>query len=237
MNKTQSIFIFIGIGVLILVGYLLLKPSPETKPATTANDNHSSQPSAITDTKTIVMTVNGFEPSEITIQKNTKVIFKNQDNVSRWPASAPHPTHTNYPEFDPKKGIEPGQEWGFVFEKAGPWSFHDHLNPSLRGKVTVTDSLFEPNAQQTSDAVEAAFNFTSSGYQAKSVTVKQGQKVVLKVTSDIADQVHLHGYDLSKEVAPGQEAVIEFAADKTGRFDLELEKSDKALGVVEVYPK
>lgn len=71
----------------------------------------------------------------------------------------------------------------------------------------------------------------------KSVRVEEGQKVVIKTTADITDEVHLHGYDISVDVKPGEAATLEFTANKTGRFPVELEKIKKDIGVIEVYPK
>lgn len=78
-----------------------------------------------------------FVPDKIEIKKGTKVIFKNEDQEARWPASNLHPTHGIYPEFDPRKPVETGEVWSFVFEKPGSFKFHDHLIPSIRGMVTV----------------------------------------------------------------------------------------------------
>ena len=47
--------------------------------------------------------------------------------------------------------------------------------------------------------------------------------VVITVTSDVADEVHVHGYDLMADVAPGAPATIRFTADAPGRFEIELE--------------
>ena len=49
--------------------------------------------------------------------------------------------------------------------------------------------------------------------------------VVLTVTSDVADEVHVHGYDLMADVAPGAPATIRFTADAPGRFEIELENT------------
>lgn len=87
----------------------------------------------------IMMTSKGFEPANITVKKGTKVTFVNKDNKSHWPASAPHPTHTIYPQFDPKAGIAAGKSWNFTFDRAGEWKFHDHLLPTFFGSVTVTE--------------------------------------------------------------------------------------------------
>jgi plastocyanin len=78
-----------------------------------------------------------YSPSQLTIKNGDVVIFKNASTGSFWPASAPHPQHTNYPEFDPKKSVGAGQSWQFKFAKTGAWAFHDHLNPTVFGKITV----------------------------------------------------------------------------------------------------
>jgi len=54
-------------------------------------------------------------------------------------------------------------------------------------------------------------------------TVDKGTRVVLKVTADVSDEVHLHGYDLHAGVAPGSPARIAFTASIAGRFEAELE--------------
>ncbi|HEX6194902.1 MAG TPA: hypothetical protein VFZ37_03265 [Jiangellaceae bacterium] len=51
--------------------------------------------------------------------------------------------------------------------------------------------------------------------------VARGADVRIEVTSDTADELHLHGYDLGLEVEPGEPAVLEFTADIEGRFELE----------------
>jgi ABC-type glycerol-3-phosphate transport system substrate-binding protein len=54
-------------------------------------------------------------------------------------------------------------------------------------------------------------------------TVSKGDRVVLVVTSDVADEIHLHGYDLSRDVAAGGTARLPFTATIPGRFEVELE--------------
>ena len=67
-------------------------------------------------------------------------------------------------------------------------------------------------------------------------SVAQGRNVVITVTSDVADEVHLHGYDLSADVAPGAPATIRFTADAPGRFEIELENSGVQIAELEVRP-
>jgi len=62
-------------------------------------------------------------------------------------------------------------------------------------------------------------------------TVKKGQKVAIVVHSDVADEVHVHGYDLHKDVDAGGTVRIVFPATITGVFEAELE--DRKLQIVE----
>lgn len=100
-----------------------------------------------------------------------------------------------------------------------------------------TETAIETEQPDQSIEVDEVFKYTLNGYEPRSLRVEQGQQVILRVTSDVTDEAHLHGYDLSKPLVAGEESVIAFTADKTGRFDLELENSGKSLGVIEVYPK
>ncbi|MFD1938055.1 MULTISPECIES: hypothetical protein [Nonomuraea] len=59
--------------------------------------------------------------------------------------------------------------------------------------------------------------------------VKRGQTVTLTVTSDVADELHVHGYDLAKELLPGKPAGVSFVADMTGVFEVETHESKLVL--------
>ncbi len=66
--------------------------------------------------------------------------------------------------------------------------------------------------------------------------VAQGDRVTLLVTSDVADHVHLHGYDLMADAGPGTTARIVFVADVPGRFEIELEERGIQIGELTVEP-
>ncbi len=67
------------------------------------------------------------------------------------------------------------------------------------------------------------------------VDVPMGQRVRLQVDSDVADEVHVHGYDLKQDVAPGSPATVEFVADQPGLFEVELEEAKLQLVQLEVH--
>lgn len=70
----------------------------------------------------------------------------------------------------------------------------------------------------------------------KKVTVKQGRQVELEIKSALADEVHLHGYDLHADVAPGKPATIRFKANAPGLFEAELESRSLPIVELEVRP-
>ena len=61
-----------------------------------------------------------------------------------------------------------------------------------------------------------------------------GQPVTVRVTSDVADEVHVHGYDKKIDVAAGQTGEVTFLANIPGVFEVELEKAHKVLFTMEV---
>ena len=64
--------------------------------------------------------------------------------------------------------------------------------------------------------------------------VAVGDEVVLVVSSDETDEVHVHGYDEKDDVGPGEKAQIEFTADIPGEFEVELEEAGQLLFELQV---
>lgn len=67
--------------------------------------------------------------------------------------------------------------------------------------------------------------------------VTEGDEVTLTLRSDHADELHVHGYDLHAKVKAGVPTVLNFKANRTGRFTLELHHSNVELGALEVSPR
>ena len=68
------------------------------------------------------------------------------------------------------------------------------------------------------------------------LSVQRDKQVVLVVQAEVADEVHVHGYDLMANVAPGQPATIRFKASAPGIFEIELEDSGLQIAELEVRP-
>ena len=52
-----------------------------------------------------------------------------------------------------------------------------------------------------------------------------------------AQEVHVHGYDMLKEIVPGKTITFSFKASITGIFEIEFEKSGEQIGELRVDPK
>jgi hypothetical protein len=77
---------------------------------------------------------------------------------------------------------------------------------------------------------------TDTAPTVRQFSVKQGRKVRIVVTSELTDHVHLHGYDLMADVAPGAPGTISFTATAPGRFEIELEDRGLQIAELEVRP-
>ena len=66
------------------------------------------------------------------------------------------------------------------------------------------------------------------------VEVAVGEEVILVVSSDKPDEVHVHGYDETDDVGPKERAEIEFTADIPGVFEVELEEAAQLLFELQV---
>jgi hypothetical protein len=68
------------------------------------------------------------------------------------------------------------------------------------------------------------------------IDATKGERIRFEVQSDVADHVHVHGYDLMKEVGPGKRARFSFVASITGRFEVEMEERAIQIARIEVTP-
>ncbi len=62
----------------------------------------------------------------------------------------------------------------------------------------------------------------------KSIEVAKGDTVRIVVTSNVDDEIHLHGYDIEKEAGPGNPARFTFKATLEGAFELESHAAEDA---------
>ena len=61
-----------------------------------------------------------------------------------------------------------------------------------------------------------------------------GRPVRLTVTSDVADELHVHGVDETLALEPGRPAVLAFTPTSPGRFEVELHEARRVLTRLQV---
>ena len=69
------------------------------------------------------------------------------------------------------------------------------------------------------------------------ISVSEGDSVTLRIATNEPIAFHIHGYDVEREIEPGQRAKLQFEADLTGRFEIEDHESETELGVLQVRPQ
>jgi hypothetical protein len=107
------------------------------------------------------------------------------------------------------------------------------------GEATTTNgTTSEPAATTTAPAepepVRVVFRDGRVRGGVQTSSFEPGDQVRLIVRSDVADHVHVHGFDLFADVAPGHPAQFTFRADLTGAFDIELEDRHVLLAELRV---
>lgn len=139
MNK----YLIGGAILVVIAGFVLLNNKAGTKNVQTSSSpssvtSPSASPSAVEQTgeKMVNLTKAGFEPGTITIKVGTKVTWVNKSGETATVNSDPHPTHTLWP-FLNLGSFDDGASVSVIFDKAGTYTYHNHLNPSETGTVVV----------------------------------------------------------------------------------------------------
>jgi hypothetical protein len=70
----------------------------------------------------------------------------------------------------------------------------------------------------------------------KDITYKRGKTIDLTIQSDVADEIHFHGYDVHEDVARNGSAHFKLPASIAGKFVVELEGHKQALATIVVEP-
>lgn len=97
----------------------------------------------------------------------------------------------------------------------------DNLSATSTSQTTTTEETTTEAAKPTVVSIVVVNGQPQGGIVRQ--TVSKGDRVVFVVMSDVADEIHLHGYDKSTDVTAGGTARLPFIADLPGRFEVELE--------------
>ena len=102
-------------------------------------------------------------------------------------------------------------------------------------ETTTTETTTEAEVEEPTVVRIDVVNGTPKGGIVRE-TVQKGDRVVIVVKSDVTDHVHLHGYDVVRDVVAGGTARIAFRATLPGRFEVELEERGVQIADLTVEP-
>ena len=74
--------------------------------------------------------------------------------------------------------------------------------------------------------IEVSVEKVGDKLQPKDIKVKHKQDVTINIKSDVDGTLHVHGYNLEKDLKSGEKAEISLVADATGRFPIGFHVSD-----------
>lgn len=144
MNKLAIIFIIlivlgVAIEAVLLLGlFKIPKYLPFLSPGVVKDAKVDIQNIAPAGGKVIEVTLTdvGFNPKSITAQLGDKVIWTNNAPLIATVNSNPHPIHDLYPFLNLGE-FQPGKTVRIILRQTGTFQYHNHLNPSQTGTITV----------------------------------------------------------------------------------------------------
>jgi hypothetical protein len=128
------------------------------------------------------------------------------------------------PDDESSKSDNPSQSAATTTEQSGG-------TPAQDTGTTTTEET-PPQPEQT--VIEVKGGKPVGGV--KEITLKKDDTLRLTVNADAPEEVHLHGYDIAKDVAPGKPAKFRVKADIEGVFEIELEHSGVQIAELKVEP-
>lgn len=118
----------------------------------------------------------------------------------------------------------------------------DEDNLSVSGGATAKSESGQKKSSDGPSEKKSAIPTVVVGKDGKPVggvteiTVKHGEEVHFKVKSAIAEEIHVHGYDLMKDVEAGGTVSFDFPAEIEGIFEAELEGRGEQIVELKVEP-
>jgi len=70
----------------------------------------------------------------------------------------------------------------------------------------------------------------------KALNFEEGETVRFRVRSDVDEEIHVHGYNITKAVPAGETVNVAFKGDITGIFEIEMHGSGALLAQLKVVP-
>jgi hypothetical protein len=101
--------------------------------------------------------------------------------------------------------------------------------------ATAADGEETPTATPTPTPTPKPPPLLQSG-RVRKLTFDEGDTVRFRVRNPEAEEIHVHGYDITKEIQPNRTATVSFKATITGIFEIEFHGSAEQIAELKVEP-
>ena len=110
------------------------------------------------------------------------------------------------------------------------------VSTTTTGPAETTTTTVMETTTTTEAADPYAFDIVIEGTTVTGggrISVPFGETVTLRFTSDVADEIHIHGYDIYVDLEPGVQAEVSFVADIPGLVEIETHNSHLVIANLE----
>lgn len=108
--------------------------------ANSSDSSSSSSSDSASDASEVAATItysdSGFSGGTVTVKAGDTVAVKNTSSSELSFNSDPHPAHTDDPDLNVGV-VASGETKTFTVTQTGTYGFHNHFNPSDKGKITI----------------------------------------------------------------------------------------------------
>ena len=114
--------------------------------------------------------------------------------------------------------------------------------PTTTSQTTPTPTPDEPDPDDTATPTPTETPTPEpppllEGGKVTKLRFTEGDTVTFRVVSDAPEEVHVHGYNIAKDLEPGKVVTVSFKGDITGIFEIEYEHAGEQIGQLRVDPK
>ena len=129
---------------------------------------------------------------------------------------------------DPRRGLRDDGDSGD--QRVGDADGHADGDARRRaGQETATTPTATPTPKPEPPLLQAG--------KVTKLRFTEGDTVRFRVRSDGPEEVHVHGYDMMKDIGPARPITVSFKATITGIFEVEFEDSGEQIAELRVDPR
>jgi hypothetical protein len=70
----------------------------------------------------------------------------------------------------------------------------------------------------------------------KTIVLTKGERALIVVNSDGKDTIHLHGWDIERDVSPSTPGRFAFTANNEGAYEMESHTTEQKIATIQVRP-